>query len=196
MGGYGSGRWGSRKPKAEHMKRLDLARLRRDLLRPGTASKLVWSCGDEVRGSIGFVAHGDALRLVYRTREGDGPWSAVDQAVRLEWTQTRFGGHRPWFRCPGCDRRCRILYAGSRFRCRQCCGLRYASQSETRSDRANRGMFKIVRRLEPSAQVNELPSKPKGMHWRTYDRLAVRYAAYDRQWAMEAIRMFGRSQIR
>ena len=52
-------------------------------------------------------------------------------------------------------------------------------------------MFKIVRRLDPDENCNELPPKPKGMHWKTYERLAERYEAYDNQWSLEAMRRFG-----
>jgi hypothetical protein len=192
VGGYGSGRWGSRQPKAENMKRLDLARLRRDgVLRSGAASKISWSCGGEGRGSIGSVARGDALRLMYRARSDEGQWHDVDETVGLAWTKTRFGGERLWFSCPGCARRCRVLFGGSRFRCRRCHGLRYSSQAETRTDRANRGMWKVVKRLDPEAQYNDLPPKPRGMHWRTYERLAERYHHYDDQWGVKVIRRFG-----
>ncbi len=54
MGGYGSGRWGSRKPTAESLKRLDLARLRRDALRPGTASKIYWLRWLRTRAALGL----------------------------------------------------------------------------------------------------------------------------------------------
>ena len=154
MGGYGSGRWGSRKPKAEHMQRLDLARLRRDgALRSGTASKIGWSCSGQDAASIGTIARGDALRLMYRVSSRDGSWYDVDETVQLAWTKTQFGGERVWFLCPGCARRCRVLYGGARFRCRRCHGLRYSSQAETRADRATRAMFKIVRRLDPTRRV-------------------------------------------
>jgi hypothetical protein len=49
-------------------------------------------------------------------------------------------------------------------------------------------MFKIVRRLDPSAQINNLPPKPKGIHWRTYERLAHRYKEQDLGWQVEAKR--------
>lgn len=39
------------------------------------------------------------------------------------------------------------------------------TQAETRADRATRAMFKIVRRLDPAENCNDLPVKPKGMHW-------------------------------
>ncbi len=173
------------------MKRIDLVRLRRDALRPGTASTISWSSGGEELGSIGLVARADGLRLIYRARTGDGPWHDIDEAVPIAWTPTRFSGRRPWFNCPGCARRCRVLFGGARFRCRTCTGLRYGSQAETRADRATRGMRKIVRRLNPKAQCNDLPFKPKGMHWRTFERLAARHDGYHRKWNLEFIRRFG-----
>ena len=66
---------------------------------------------------------------MYRARSGDGSWHDVDEAVLITLTQTRFGGRRPWFNCPGCARRCRALLGGARFRCRRCTGLRYGSQA-------------------------------------------------------------------
>ena len=191
MGGFLSGRHGSNKPTAESMKRLDLARLRRDgSLRPGTMSAISWSCGGEAAGSIGTVAQKDGLRLMYRVGSRDAGHD-VDEMVRYAWTKTRFGGPRRWFRCPGCARLSRVLFGDTRFRCRKCHRLRYGSQAETKADRANRGMWKIVKRLYPKAAFNELPPKPKGMHWRTYERLAKRYQAYDEQWGIEAMRRFG-----
>src|SRR5262245_1898981 len=109
MGGSGSGRWGSQKPTAEQMWRLDLASLRRDALRPGAASTVSWSCRGESTGSIGTLARGDTLQLLYRTQSRDGSWHDVDERVGLAWTKNNFGGERPWFLCPGCARRCRVL---------------------------------------------------------------------------------------
>ena len=107
------------------------------------------------------------------------------------WTPLKLGGQRRWFQCLKCGRRCRILYGGGRFRCRRCRRVRYASQSETKADRATRAMFKIVKRLDPKEECNDLPFKPKGMHWSTYNRLADRYEHYDTQWALAAMRRFG-----
>lgn len=174
MGGYGSGRPGYR-PKVEELKRLDLVLLRRRGYLSGFPANLSWSCGEEPAGSIGLQAKSDGVRLFYRTRRDDAEWHDIDETVPTEWTPTRFGGRRQWFICLTCARRCRILYGGTRFRCRRCSRLSYSSQAESRADRANRAMFKIVRRLDPTQDFNELPPKPKGMHWQTYNRLDDRY---------------------
>ena len=166
MGGFRSGR-SSMRPKVEHMRRIDLAQVQRinKTHRPGVH---------------------EALRISYQRRDG----VQVKVLASLTETATPFGGWRLWFRCPSCGRRCRVLYAGSVVKCRLCYRLRYSSQSETRSDRANRGMHKIERRLG-SEPCGDLPPKPKGMHWRTYERLAERHEAYSNQWAFTVARRFG-----
>jgi hypothetical protein len=40
------------------------------------------------------------------------------------------------------------------------------------------------------APYGKLPSKPKGMHWLTYARLAGRYHAYGQKWAVAIARRF------
>ena len=115
----------------------------------------------------------------------------VDETCGWSGPRPDFGGERVWFACPGC----RQALPGALWRrpvsVPDVHGLRYGSQAETKAGRAVRGMFKIVGRLYPKAEFNELPPKPKGMHGRTYERLADRYQAYDDQWGIEAIRRFG-----
>jgi hypothetical protein len=144
-----------------------------------------------VVGSIGLQAKSDGIRLFYRSRRNDDEWQDVDEIIPTVRTPTRFGGRRQWFCCLKCARRCRILYGGSRFRCRRCHRLSYSSQAETRAYRATRAMFKIVRRLDPEEDCNDLPPKPKGTHWRTYNRLVDRHDKFDQQWSWEAMRRFG-----
>ena len=49
---------------------------------------------------------------------------------------------------------------------------------------ATRAMLNIVRRLNPDDPdpCNDLPEKPKGMHWTTYDGLVERYEGCREQW--------------
>jgi hypothetical protein len=91
----------------------------------------------------------------------------------------RFGGERPYFVCPGvvneiaCGRRVAKLYAaGAYFLCRHCYRLAYASQRDDRYARALRRANDIRMRIggEPGI-VAPFPTRPKGMHHKTYDRL-------------------------
>ena len=90
-----------------------------------------------------------------------------------------FGGNRPYFLCPGvvngiaCGRRVIKLYGvGRYFLCRHCYRLVYASQREDDMDRAVRRARKIRVRLGGApARAPLFPERPKGMWWRTYERL-------------------------
>ena len=187
MGGYGSGR-PARYPKSEQMLRLDIAHLERRGYLRGGPYRYSWSWGDQPMGSITMLRLPTGLKLMYRTQRADGEWLDIDELVPFVLTPMRFGGERRWFQCLSCARKCRVLFGGRRFRCRRCHRVRYASQSETRLDRAHRGMFKIVKRLDPEEQCNDLPEKPKRMHWRTYNRLVERYEHYDAHWAWAVMR--------
>lgn len=173
MGGFGSGRRGGlQATTVEEVKSIDLAYLRRKgLLEPGTYSWLHWSLGGEPSGSIRFAVEADAIRLMYRFCEWDDEWQDVDERVRLAWTYPNLGGQRAWFICPSCWRRCRVLHGGAYFRCRCCHGYRYESQYEPPYQRAISQAQKIRMRLGGSGNMAEpFPDKPKGMHWRTYER--------------------------
>ncbi len=66
-----------------------------------------------------------------------------------------------------------ILYGlGRYFLCRHCYDLTYKSQRDDKVYRALHRVQRIRKRLGGSASMTELfPEKPKGMHWRTYQRL-------------------------
>ena len=96
--------------------------------------------------------------------------------VGLAWTECTLGGRRAWLLCParGCGRRVALLYIGGSgiFACRHCYKLAYASQRETGDDRAARRADRIRDRLGWEAGIlNGEGDKPKGMHWRTFNRL-------------------------
>ena len=83
-----------------------------------------------------------------------------------------------WFRCAihsngrYCGRRVAKLYAaGELLACRHCYGLAYESQQEPMHQRGLGKAQKIRMQMGGSQNMFEpFPDKPKGMHWRTYDR--------------------------
>ena len=105
------------------------------------------------------------------------------QNVRVSWTPCRLGGERPWFHCPGCNRRIAKLYWGGeqlRYRCRQCLGNPlYASQSKSSSGRRLYAAWKLRMRLASYSVNDPMPKRPRGMHRRTYNRLRARLEALE-----------------
>jgi hypothetical protein len=101
----------------------------------------------------------------------------VKQRVAFAYGAAGFG-QRLWFACPVCGRRCRILYGGSRFKCRLCHGARYESQFESSNWRLVRRAQKIRMRLGGSPSLEHpFPAKPTKLRWSTYRRLKAQDAA-------------------
>jgi len=178
--------------KCEECLAIDLAHLKRQgILRSGLPAPLSWSRGGELIGSVGVLSVADGLHIMYRTGHGDDG-EDVAEHVPYVWTETRFGGRRAWFKCLGCRKRCRVLYGGSRFRCRHCHGLKYASQYEPQYQRATERADKIGRRVGGNAyDGEEFPPKPKGMHWKKYWRLEERYDELKFAWTVGLMGQFG-----
>jgi len=90
----------------------------------------------------------------------------VSEWVFLDLTHCNFGGSRPWFLCPGCDRRVAALHIKDlHFRCRSCHGLTYRTQCEDAIGRAWIAQSKLERQLLKNYR------RPKGMHKSTRSRL-------------------------
>ena len=176
MGGPGSGTWyrWDKKTTTEEVHRVDIRYLRRQrFLRPGVGGSLTWSRGGEQTGWIRFKVEQDAVVFLYRHCAYGTEWRSVEERVWFDRTACHFGGERLWFLCPHCGRRVAVLYgAGIRFLCRHCYALPYASQNETRSDRLMRKARKIRQRLDASDSLcDPIWEKPRGMHWKTFERL-------------------------
>lgn len=179
MGGYGSGswyRWNSKRT-TESQHRIDVRLLRKwgylnGSMFVGTWS---WSCGGNPTGSINYRVDSERMVLSYRHRARRGEWESVEQTIHFDLTPCNYGGRRYWFLCPRCYRRVAVLYgAGKYFYCRHCYGLTYASQQERLGDRMMRKARNIRKRLDSNNTVFDLfPLKPKGMHWKTYERLKL-----------------------
>ena len=155
--------------------RLDVRWLHRHGYLDGRPHWVTWSRGAQQAGSVLFALQPEGVVLMYRYRVGGGDWESVRQVVTLDWTPCHYGGERPWFRCGGCRRRVAVLCGtGKWFLCRHCYELPYGSQQETAEDRHSRKVRKIRDRLGASHNLMESVwpwNKPKGMHWRTWERL-------------------------
>ena len=187
MGGEGSGNWYrfDKKTTTGECHGVDVRYLHRNgLLKAGGWFSLRWSRAGRETGSIRGAVEGSdrpkQVLLLYRYRIGPGAeWEDVHEPVSLAWSGCNFGGERPWFVCPGagCGRRVAILYGPGRyFLCRHCYDLVYESQRENEITRALRRAQAIRGRLGGSANMTKpFPEKPRGMHWKTYDRLWWRH---------------------
>ena len=131
-----------------------------------------WSCDTgEVTYQIQVWVWGDDFWIRF-------PWKGqhIEETIRLERTACHLGGTRPWFLCPGCQRRAAILYLHKgAFRCRHCHDLRYQCQSEDAIDRTWRAQAKVERKIGRSQ------SRPKGMHKTTHERLAEKVTTVERE---------------
>lgn len=188
MGGYGSGRHYGR-PTTSSCYSLDVTYLNKErVLKDGISCTFTWSNddGDNV-ASIGITSRANEIELKYN--QNDTP---KRQTVPIERTPCHFGNSRPWFKCPHCYRRVGKLYVASGgFACRKCYRLTYNS---TRMDATDRS-WRRIRNLE--AKLGNNRSKPKGMHWQTYQRLQWRLMHEDTKqnelFIIGACRILGKS---
>lgn len=96
--------------------------------------------------------------------------------------QTCTFGVRAFWRCPGCDARCRFVYRDDEgWACRKCVGGLYGSQFGQRWGPAfTRLLTYGMRELQWHAMFDPWPpSRPKGMHWRTYQARLKRLRELD-----------------
>lgn len=168
---YGAGRpaW---KRKAEQSTALDVRLIaRKGLLKVGSSFSWNWTTnyGDKA-GSVNIKVQDYPERMIVSyqwTPYGDEP-REVQNTFTIDRTTCHFGNTRPWLICPQCGTRCAVVYFGARggrYACRQCVGITYHSQCEDLMGRAWRKQHKLEKHLIDGW------SKPKGMHWKTCDRL-------------------------
>ena len=180
MGGRGSGRQSSfsSKPATNESMPLDIRKItRKGLLRTGMSFSWQWLVNDlPVAGISIKVVFDQGMVLSWRVRRTG---EVVEQRVQTQTSPCHMGGNRHWFTCPRCSKRVAVLYAPGRyFACRQCGGLGYATQKECAGERASTKANKLRNRLGWEAGIlNGDGGKPKGMHWKTYQRLKSNHDA-------------------
>ena len=157
MGGYGSGRYmrlgvkNSR--RVNQFRTVDIRQYRKMYrLLPGEPATVQFAYS--IRGGPPFI-----------------PVSAP-----IVWIPYPYG-LRPFFECPRCGRRCCLLYLAERGACRECLGLAYPVQFETKENQGFRRAWKARKKLvqpdghSPCGDWIPDSKRPKGMHWRTFERL-------------------------
>jgi len=184
MGGIGSGRqWHcDSKSTVDELRCIDVRRWAREgFLEIGRRFTWQWSVEGERVASINVQAKRGQIRLSYRSRGYfSDDWESHDYSVQLVSQPCHFGGQRKWFACPalGCGRRVAKLYGGRIFACRHCHQLAYPSTREESYQRMHRRAEAIRAKLGWEAGADIGP-KPKGMHWRTFNRLTAQVDALE-----------------
>lgn len=157
MGRY----WGSGRRTVEQTRSIEIAVLRRaGYFSAPKQACWTWRRGGEITAEarIGW----DGKRLMIGA-----------QVIALRTTSCRFGGHRLWFSC-SCGRHVSSLYSpnGGPWACRHCYRLTYATRQAIPRDRHLLRAQRIRERLGGSrSMMEDFPPKPRGMHWRRYDRI-------------------------
>jgi hypothetical protein len=181
----------SSRPKTTDFHSIDLGWLRRKGARNvGYSGTIRWSRNGRETGSIGYYVEAGGLRLRYRNTPRGGSPEDIDELIPILTTPMHLGGARHWFECPSCGRRCRILYGGARFRCRQCRGAQYESQYQHGALTVCDMRWRIRERLEERGGLDSrlfglddgIGPKPPRMHWKTYRRLEARDEALADRW--------------
>jgi hypothetical protein len=179
MGGLGSGRgdrFGARRATLNMLHKFDVRWLQRHGWLDGGSYVFPWLSS----GRLGFVnvaRVGNTVTLDWPAdgRGATGPLMRI--TLQLSETRCYYGGTRPWFHCPWCGHRVAVLYgAVFALRCHRCSHRPYASQCTTAEDRQYQRVRAIRARLGASPNLGkpiDPATKPKGMHWRTWQRLCA-----------------------
>lgn len=170
MGGIGSGWYKvARRAIVEDTPKFCVVDVRPVITGDGPIAQFMrWPCGVSVY--VTLDDNSGNLSVAVRFDEGE---RGVHQ-IRLFKQPCNFGGYRHYFECPrGCGRKVTSLYlAEDDCACRGCLALSYTTQLEDQPDRAFRQAVRARQGLGGSSSIMEpLPSKPKGMHWKTYRKL-------------------------
>jgi hypothetical protein len=190
MGGSGSGHWyrWSKKPTTDNFWQFKIQTLKKEGLfksRHHCSGSWKWLRNGEVQSAIGYELNSldeydSWIRVHYTNTRTKEPY---DYKIRLSTSRPNYGGVRWWFHCPvrGCGRRVVVLYMGNVFGCRHCYNIAYCSQNQAAHERFTDRAFALAQKLGHEGNVIDgfWGKKPKGMHWKTYERKVVimNYAA-------------------
>jgi hypothetical protein len=153
--------WGSGRRTVEQTCSIDIGMLKRaGYFAASKQGHWIWRWNGEIIGTARI--EWDGARLIVR-----------NQVIGLWKAGCRFGGQRLWFKC-SCGRHVATLYSPNAgpWACRHCYQLTYAMRQAIPRDRHLLRAQRIRDRLGGSRNMMEdFPVKPKGMHWRRYNRM-------------------------
>ena len=178
MGGFGSGRRGHLSKKmTSSVPQLNINFFQKNgALSEGRHGIIEIEVSDE-SNDLYFYMSETEITFVYSSSIGNQPPKHYRYAVGVEWTDCNYGGARPWFTCPGCNRRCGILYIANQniFQCRKCQNLRYKSQMEGEFARAINRVYRHRSKLGFKGTLLDRASlvRPKNMHQSTFVNLVM-----------------------
>jgi len=156
-------------------------------------------------GSLTWKQHGDpvaAIRYQYDLTDprraelrlnfewalmGDEP-RRVEQRIALTPTRPNYGGLRWWLHCPVTGQRATKLYkppGQERFAGRRVWRLGYRSQRAPERDQPFDRLYRLQRRIGAEECWDAMPSRPKGMWRRTFNRYFEEYQSLDELCGLE-----------
>lgn len=192
--------WGSGRRTVEQSRCIDISALHHAgyFERPRGG---IWKWHDHTGRLTAFVffnVEKFVVTLRWPHRGADGKMGVDQQRIRIGWHPCRFGGYRPFFVC-SCRRDVLSLYAaGSRFACRHCFNLTYATRQATPRDRHILKAQRLRLRLGGSANLADaFPDRPRYMHRNKYEGLRERTEQAEEQGAaMLALRLMNLARRR
>lgn len=170
------------KPVCDGRMSVSVAKLR-PVIRKGTGHGCpIREPGNEGGNLIGYLVTPRGVEFTYRIMPGGQigyRGREVVEFIGVTWSRCHLGGRRPWFLCPGCNKRVGKLYhIADGFRCRGCGGFVYFSQRELGKQRGWAMSRKIRVKLCGDPDLSKpLPAKPEGMRPERYRKLVERVAA-------------------
>ena len=168
MGGFGSGRSWSGKPKVEQASRLDIASLIRNRFivpRQQVSTPLTWTSSRDgsVTGSIGFRSwcdfDGEGNRIQLNGTYQDKPFTQTIFLTSIPGTK----GGRRWFAiCPASGRSCLKLVLSRKhggWVSIPASGLRYCSEGEDYLDRCRSRVDRIATKQKKLSKYARIPTR-------------------------------------
>ena len=165
--------------------------LREMPMKANSAFKVTWTWSSGFTATLTTQMHD--RRGTMGIRHGDR-----EQVIDL-WGQARHLGGVQWYAvCPRTGHNALVLWKppgspifASRHAWKR--QVAYSSQFQDPTTRAWQAMRRVSRRLGSTDPDDyELPDKPKGMRWATYDRLVARYDAADAALDQQIVGTVGR----